>query len=257
MNALSIIPPAFFAALLFLPLAASADTCLTTDCHADISAKKNLHSPVEEGDCLLCHIQNAPKHPGGEGDPFELIQGAELCYQCHDTMGQKKVVHYPVADGDCLSCHNPHGAEGRFLLPNDEDQSETCMQCHDPELFEQEHLHGPVAVGACTECHDPHESDHQARLKTDLRQTCLKCHVTMAEGMASAKVVHAAAQEQGCTTCHNPHSAPLPQLLSEAMPELCFNCHETVKETADTAEVKHKALYRDRSCGTCHATHYS
>ena len=41
----------------------SAETCLTTDCHADLKQLTYSHSPVTEEDCSSCHEQVQAQHP--------------------------------------------------------------------------------------------------------------------------------------------------------------------------------------------------
>lgn len=237
----------------------SAETCSTSDCHADLQQWKYSHSPVEEEDCSSCHEQVQDQHPLEEGSSFQLVEtGSKLCYQCHDAFGRKLTVHSPVHDGDCIDCHNPHGSNvGRFLLPVDHDLTELCINCHDSELFTDAVIHGPVASGACMQCHDPHESNFPLLLKKTKEKTCTSCHVEIGEGMESSPVVHTAVKDSSCTSCHNPHSSPAAKLLQKDIESLCLDCHGNVGRKAKKAKVKHAALYREEKCSACHATHFS
>jgi predicted CXXCH cytochrome family protein len=252
----------------FLPLAlalflcatpsAFADSCITAACHPAIGALKNLHSPVKDGDCLVCHLQKAKEHPIKGGKSFELTAKVpDLCAQCHDAMGKKKVVHSPVKDGDCLACHKPHGAANRFLLEVGGDQTELCLGCHDAPPFKQKYQHGPVAVGACTACHSPHETAEKALLKAPVRELCLKCHDDFAKAMQAAAVVHPPVKEKPCTSCHNPHSSSVPSMLKVKMPDLCVGCHKEIGKKLKSAKVTHKPVLEGKLCGNCHATHFS
>ena len=239
--------------------AALAQSCSTTDCHADYVGMTNSHAPVVDGECDSCHQQVQDQHPAAEGQSFELIEtGAKLCYQCHDSYGRKLFVHSPVKEGECTACHNPHGAvSGKFLLNADHDLTAVCTECHDAEAFRGEFVHGPAASGACIECHDPHEANQSALLKQSLKENCTRCHSDMAEGLANAAHVHSAVQESECTACHNPHSAPAIGLLQKDLESLCLECHKRVSNDAKKAKVKHAALYRDEKCSACHSTHFS
>lgn len=239
--------------------AASAQTCLTAECHAEFASLGNAHSPVSEGECTSCHQQVQEQHPATEGPSFKLVEaGAKLCYQCHDSYGRKLFVHDPVKGGECTACHNPHGAaSGQFLLGAEHDLTAVCTECHDQEVFAGEYRHGPSASGACVECHDPHESNQTALLTQPVQKSCTRCHVEMAKGLATSPYIHSAVEESACTGCHNPHSSPSPNLLQKDLESLCLECHRSVGKNAQKARVKHAALYRDEKCSACHSTHFS
>lgn len=239
--------------------AALAQTCRTTDCHADYVGLANAHSPVADGECDSCHRQVREQHPAAEGTSFELIEtGAKLCYQCHDSYGRRLNLHQPVKSGECTACHDPHGRNsGRTLLNADHDLTPVCIECHDEEAFKGEFVHGPAASGACTECHDPHGANQRALLKQALKDNCVRCHAEMAAGLEGAAYVHSAVKESECTSCHNPHSAPASGLLQKNLEELCLECHKQVSSDAKKAKTRHAALYQDEKCSACHSTHFS
>lgn len=238
--------------------AASAQNCLTTECHADYVGLANSHAPVAAGECDSCHQQVQDQHPAADGQSFQLLaSGAKLCYQCHDAYGRKLTVHAPVADGECGACHNPHGGDGRFLLNADHNLTALCTECHDAEAFKGAVQHGPAASGECTACHNPHESNESALLKNPLQESCTGCHAEMTEGLANSPYIHSAVQESKCTACHNPHSAPAAGLLQKDLEELCLECHKQVGRDVKKARTKHAALYLDEKCSACHSTHFS
>lgn len=237
---------------------ALADSCITATCHPAIGALKNLHQPVKDGDCLMCHQQKAKEHPIKGGKSFELTaKGAELCTQCHEAMGKKKVVHSPVREGDCIACHKPHGASGPKLLDVGEDQTELCLGCHDSAPFKEKYLHGPVAAGDCTACHNPHEAAEKGLLKNPSRETCLKCHDDFAKAMKEATVIHPPVKEKPCTSCHNPHSSSVPYVLKQKMPDLCVGCHAGIGKKLKGSKLVHKPLLEEKGCGNCHSTHFA
>lgn len=249
----------FLLGCFFCTVSASADTCSTNDCHADMVTFQFAHAALEEDGCFSCHEQVQDQHPLAQGASFKLLEdGAKLCYQCHDRFGKKLTIHDPVKDGSCTDCHNPHGSnEGRFLLPVAHSQTDLCLNCHDPEAFSQTVIHGPTASGACTQCHDPHEANNPVLLKRSRQKTCTGCHEEMAEGMANSPVIHKAVEETSCTSCHNPHSAPAAKLLQKDIEELCMDCHGDIGRKVKKAKIKHAALYREEKCSACHATHFS
>ncbi|WP_321367345.1 cytochrome c3 family protein [uncultured Desulfuromusa sp.] len=237
----------------------SAETCSTSDCHAELAQLAYSHSPVAEGDCSSCHEQVQEQHPIVGGKSFQRVEnGARLCYQCHDKFGRKLTVHSPVAEGDCLDCHDPHGSNvGPALLPVDHNLTELCINCHDADLFTAAYGHGPAVAGACTQCHNPHESNQSGLLKKTPQKLCTSCHEEIADGMENAPIIHAAVEDSSCTTCHNPHSAPAAKLLSQDVESLCMDCHRDVGVKAQKAKVKHAALYRPEKCSGCHSAHFS
>jgi predicted CXXCH cytochrome family protein len=239
--------------------AASAQSCATTECHAELAELTNVHAPLEEGECESCHQQVQEQHPATEGVSFELVEpGAKLCYQCHDSYSRNLEIHAPVRGGQCTACHNPHGSKtGKFLLGVDHDLTSVCASCHEGEAFSGEFKHGPSASGACSECHDPHGANSAALLKQPLQENCFRCHSDMAEGMENSPYIHSAVEEENCTGCHNPHSSPAIGLLQKDLESLCMDCHKRVGRNAKNARVKHAALYRDEKCSACHSTHYS
>jgi len=243
---------------LALPGAAGAETCVTAACHAGIGAVKNLHQPVRDAECLSCHQQAAREHPLKDGKSYPLAaKGAELCNRCHDPFGKKKLVHAPVQEGDCLSCHKAHGAKGRFLLDDGEDQGALCFGCHDSAPFAREYVHGPVAMGNCTACHDPHQSDAKSLLKRGSRELCLSCHSEFAKKMRAAAIIHPPVKNEPCVSCHDPHSAATRYLLKEKMPDLCVGCHAKIGKKLKGAKNIHKPILEGKLCGNCHSTHFS
>ena len=256
MNARLILPSLFCLLFLGVP-AVYADSCMTATCHADYSNVPSPHQPVTDGECLFCHAQVLPEHPVAGTSSFELVEkGASLCFLCHDAM-DKKQIHAPVEEGDCLVCHQVHGSKNPFLLTVGTNQSELCFECHDDASFAQAFKHGPVAVGACSSCHNPHASDHNALLKTPVRENCLNCHDDFSQQMSTAAFIHPPVKSAPCTDCHNPHSSDIRFNLKEKMPDLCFSCHPDIGKQAAEAKVKHQPMEEEGSCGNCHSTHFS
>ncbi|MDT8421617.1 MAG: cytochrome c3 family protein [Desulfuromonadales bacterium] len=249
----------FFALVLLLsgaPLV-SAETCVTSACHADLAEISEPHFPGWTDECTSCHDPVLDQHPVAGQQSFALISTEpELCSNCHDLVFNKKHVHPPVADGSCSSCHSPHGYTAETSIKGDGLRN-LCLMCHDGFEPELDHIHGPVAVGACTVCHDPHQSDNPFRLLKPMPDLCLSCHETFAEGLNSAPVVHPPVLEETCTSCHLPHQSAQLFLLKEKMPDLCVTCHEEVGKSARGAKHKHRALQGEKGCGQCHSTHFS
>jgi predicted CXXCH cytochrome family protein len=91
-----------------------------------------IHTPVEEGECLACHLPHF-------SDVGELLKdkAPALCGDCHD-IGDKDLVakHGGIGmDGvNCTGCHTPHLAKAKGLI-----------------WAEQ---HSPFADRGCDECHE-------------------------------------------------------------------------------------------------------
>lgn len=258
MKMLSLVPAALAGLALFCCKPALAASCVTSACHAGISALKQQHAPVKEGECLPCHNQRAQEHPLKGGKSFELTaKGAELCNQCHEAKGKKKVVHVPVKDGECTGCHQPHGASGRNLLNLSDDQTDLCMGCHDRTMMTQKFMHGPVAVGSCTECHDPHEASEKMLLKGTVRSLCLKCHADFQKSLKEAPVSHPPVKDGPCTSCHNPHGTAYNFFVKKKLPDLCTECHVKIGKHLAAVKVPHKPVTEEGGCSNCHSAHFA
>ncbi|OPL10722.1 MAG: hypothetical protein AVO38_13760 [delta proteobacterium ML8_D] len=248
----------FFLPLSFYFSAACAATCVTTECHQSIVQTAQVHQPVAEEECSVCHVQESVEHPVKSGKSFVLAEkGAGLCYQCHDALNVKKTVHDPVEGGDCLECHRPHGSDGLYLLDVKEDQKALCGGCHEEETSADDYVHGPAASGACTSCHDAHQSDEKSLLKQETRTLCFTCHSYFEQGIKSAKTIHAPVKDKDCTLCHQPHSGAYPDLLTEEMPDICISCHDEIGRRYKKVKTRHSALFIKRKCGNCHVSHFS
>jgi predicted CXXCH cytochrome family protein len=86
---------------------------LCYQCHEDFQLKyKNLHYPVEAGECTTCHHPHQAKLSN-----LLLKPVRELCAECHDLdellSGE---LHNGIGDMDCSECHNPHGSDESSLL---------------------------------------------------------------------------------------------------------------------------------------------
>ena len=116
--------------------------------------------------------------------------------------------------------------------------------------------HGPASVGACNACHKPHASKERKLLKTDGRELCLSCHVSLDIELKTARVVHEPVNTD-CQLCHNPHETTNASLLKDNTTDLCVQCHESIHQRVDDSTVPHGALFTERSCANCHSPHAS
>lgn len=231
------------------------DSCITSQCHAQLDKEKFVHGPVSQGECTVCH----GKSPQHKDDPskhkFKTIENvAEKCFECHEKFPARQFTHTPVDNGECTACHSPHGSPNKFqLLAKGGD---LCFNCHDEDLVKGAFVHGPAAVGGCIACHEPHTADYAKNLRAEGSNLCFMCHVDKAEAISKAEFVHTPVKDK-CTSCHNPHSAAKQFMLAAEAPELCLNCHKEKKEEISAVSVKHGALEMGKSCLNCHDAHMS
>ncbi len=86
---------------------------LCYQCHQDFqSTYKNVHYPVEAGECNSCH------HPHQTELPKLLLNPVRnLCAECHDLNDLLAGdIHNGIGETVCTDCHNPHGSNESFLL---------------------------------------------------------------------------------------------------------------------------------------------
>lgn len=235
-----------FHSLLF---AATAESCMARNCHANFGKEAFVHGPVASGDCILCHIQTR-KHK------FEPIADAgKLCLECHERLDTEKVVHQPVREGKCTQCHDPHQSPNRFMLRGA--GADLCYRCHDRALAGGKYVHGPVAAGSCSTCHDVHQSEFPRMLLAEGNEVCFACHSDKAEAIKARKFIHAPVEE-ACVNCHNPHSSPFRyNLPADGSRDLCYTCHAEKAAQIAGATVRHGALNTERKCLRCHDPHAS
>ena len=98
------------------PPAASAGgaTCATSGCHLRVTQHQQVHQPVAEHQCEVCHVPKERSTPLQAGVRHEFRRAGddpELCYACHDRLGEDDFVHEPVKMGVCILCHDPHGVD--------------------------------------------------------------------------------------------------------------------------------------------------
>lgn len=245
------------AALVGIPAPAAASaaeiklgaSCVTAECHGDLSKAQFLHGPVNMMQCEPCHVSVGGKHE------FEKVaQGRDLCVTCHTVEKPMSVVHKPF-ESDCTVCHQPHGGDNRRFVKGGEGAG-SCILCHDSVTQGMTRQHGPVAAGECLVCHSPHQSDHKGLLVDSRASLCLGCHVDVDTSMKGAVAVHKPVAEQ-CAGCHNPHGGTSEFFLTAEGQDLCMKCHAEFVEKANGAAFPHAPMTEGKSCRNCHAPHAS
>lgn len=225
------------------------DSCVTSECHADVTQTDFLHGPLNMKQCEPCHVPIDNRH---EFKP--IAQGRELCLTCHSTERDKPVVHGPFS-ADCGVCHMPHGGDNRHFVRGGEGAG-SCNICHDSVTRGMSIQHGPVAAGECLICHAPHQSDHKGLLVDNRPALCMGCHVDVDIAMENAISTHEPVAKE-CAGCHNPHGGNTPFFLPSEGSDLCMSCHAQFIEEAKTADYPHAAMAEGKGCRNCHAPHAS
>jgi len=237
---------------------------LCESCHEAKNEKENVHPPVSDGDCLLCHS------PHSSPNSFLLVKAptVKICEECHDSESwQKKFHHKPVSDGNCQTCHNPHQSDYsnllKYKIPT------LCIQCHKKEEKELtlSDLH-PVFEEDCLNCHGVHGSDNRHLLQDKPPQLCFNCHGEVETAVQEKQHVHPPVNTRpGCLNCHSPHATRYSGLLLKEGEKLCFQCHGestpvtnkkiiNIERTIIESNILHEPVISD-GCNACHNPHAS
>jgi predicted CXXCH cytochrome family protein len=155
------------------PSGQTAESCVTSGCHAPLISGAAVHAPAAIDPCKDCH---QPLEGDHRFRPLDDPVGP-LCLSCHDDPARGRAqVHAPVSTGDCAVCHDPHSAAEPMLLWSE--ATELCTGCHSrvAEELTRPHIHGAVQDLGCTGCHDPHAAAQAALLPLAGNRFCDACH---------------------------------------------------------------------------------
>ena len=180
--------------------------------------------------CSDCHDGHTILPPTSPASPLHFSRLAETCGACHDKAAKdvEESVHgKAVAAGHreaptCTDCHSEHKIEALKSSSALKISVEICSQCHASErmntkynlppdrvktFFESYHglaaQYGSTLAANCASCHGVHKilpsTDPRSSIyKTNLVETCGKCHPGATENFAQSKVhVDAAATSGG------------------------------------------------------------
>jgi predicted CXXCH cytochrome family protein len=234
-------------------------------CHEKFKAKKFIHVPVEEGECIACHS------PHESPNKFQLsVKGGELCFNCHDEeLVEGKFVHGPVAVGGCIACHEPHTADYEKNLRAE--GPALCFMCHTDKaeaVHEAEFIHKPVSEN-CISCHDPHSAERQFMLESQLPALCLDCHKDKKEQLTTVSVKHGALEtDRTCLNCHDAHMSNIAKNLIMEPMDLCLSCHDKEYKSDNGKSIMdikkwlventdHHGPIKQKDCSGCHNPHGS
>jgi predicted CXXCH cytochrome family protein len=238
----------------------------------------SVHTPVREGQCVVCH----DPHASGHG-MLLVEEGTDLCLKCHDekrAQMQLANVHEPLETGDCTSCHMPHSSPHADQLVGE--SARLCRVCHDLDSEEILDAHAgiPVEKTRCTGCHDPHASNSRGMLLPFAHQPfeggeCDLCHdvdgpsplLLVATGgrLCSAchrevprsadTVVHEPVARGECTSCHAAHASSVEGMLVDEMPAACLSCHAELETRYEESRSAHPWGDKGATCAQCHQVH--
>ena len=90
--------------------AAEKQSCVSSNCHANMGKGIYVHGPVSVRQFTICHVP-AAEHA------FKPVENEDkLCNQCHDKEFTGEVIHPTVKERKCTKCHDPHQSPNQFML---------------------------------------------------------------------------------------------------------------------------------------------
>ncbi len=275
-----------------------ATECLA--CHSDATLQdasgksisvddKKFHASIHSGmNCVDCHasIKSYP-HP----DKVEKVK----CESCHaDESSQLATsIHSSSKDHPCTSCHgNAHE-----IFPKSDPRSavyalnipKTCGQCHGNGGMAEKHglqsvapryvdsIHGYalskeglLVAASCSSCHGSHhilshKDPNSPTSKTNIPQTCGKCHAGTEAAYMSG--VHGKAIAKGdfnapvCSDCHTAHDIqePTASAFRSRSTPICGSCHKdkfsTYRDTFHSQLGSLGGYVETARCWDCHGAH--
>ncbi len=230
------------------------ESCMTSQCHSDLSKSKFLHGPMNFGQCAPCHISNNGRH-----EFADVPKGRNLCQTCHELPAEEKVVHPPY-ENNCTACHNVHGADERYFVKSGK---QGCLQsCHQDFSVDQAFMHPPVSKGQCLSCHNPHQSENPKMLVMAPSELCISCHKDFLksrgiESLPEGGSVHQPVKERRCTACHDPHGGDSPSRVPTDARRACGSCHKSFFTENSEFKYSHGSMIKEKSCTQCHDPHAS
>lgn len=202
-------------------------------------------TPTQGGDaqepCLKCHNQRDLSLTLANGEKLPLFFDAQaLAASVH---GSKLF---------CTDCHPqitgyPHA---RWQIPSRRDYSlvqyETCKRCHFLNYTKTlDSLHftmlsqGNTKAPICVDCHGYHDTTPPDKPRSQISQTCAKCHQAIYQTYLTSVHGTALVTEDNrevpvCTDCHSSHNIEDPRTptFHVRSVDLCARCHTDEKIAA-------------------------
>jgi len=198
-----------------------------------VAAPVRAQAPaIDNQTCLGCHADPSLALKLGDGSAVPL--------QVADT-ALAGSVH---AKHNCVDCHTamaevPHPAR-TFATRRDVTVAlaAQCRKCHFANyaktldsVHQQAVARGDRTAPLCVDCHGAHDVKPPARPRTQISQTCARCHAGVAA--AYARSVHGRDLSGGntdvptCIDCHHAHDIAGPRKSEWGLksPEMCGSCH--------------------------------
>jgi predicted CXXCH cytochrome family protein len=225
-------------------------------CHEAQNTKKNVHYPIADGQCVICHSPHSSKYS------YLLLKPSsdKLCYECHDNQAPTdKIVHAPIEAGSCEDCHNPHQSDNSLFLKKK--SPKLCMECHSYLAEEKKVVHYPFDED-CLNCHKSHNSKEKSLLIDKTPGLCYNCH----DDVGTKKNVHKPVKDGDCSSCHSPHASNNNVLLLKPENNLCIDCHKRpyISDSGETENITNKLIEGNTihapvedACANCHKPHTS
>jgi len=228
------------------------NSCVTSECHANIKSTPVVHGPVDTNACDACHeLTDVSQHKY-----IVRRQKEALCTYCHEfSVKSMPVVHKPVADGECLGCHDPHGGKTHAIV-REQSMAALCRRCHEDMAKGRHFMHSPVKDGECGSCHPPHASRFPKLVDLAGSDLCLACHIEFEPKLAATRFKHQALKD-GCEKCHDVHGSNIAMSLRKEGADLCYICHDKMQATVKNATVSHSVVTKEKACLSCHSPHGS
>jgi len=243
-----------------------ATSCFT--CHdRKMFTGKQVHQPVRESRCAVCHNPHVARYKG-----LLRLREDRLCYSCHTDSEQRfqvGMLHDPVVKGACSVCHAPHASDETALLKKN--LAKRCLKCHEKTGKKFTVPHAPFAQGNCTACHRPHQADNPELLINTGPALCRNCHQP---DEFTADHPDAPGRGGACLSCHAPHGSDRKGLIRDTLHQpygegkcdtchgrntadsasSCLACHKKVQKEINATH-NHLTMHRGNSCLNCHSPH--
>jgi len=234
-----------------------------TSCHADIKGYPHPDhvAPVE---CKTCHADEATALTGS-------VHTSHACTSCHGNAhaifpkdDPRSAVYALNIPKTCGNCHGNPALAKKYGLPNV--YSMYVDSIHGFALSKE----GLLVAANCQSCHGSHHilshtNPQSATYKTNIPNTCGKCHASIEANYEHG--VHGKAVARGdlkapvCSDCHTAHAILQPteaEFRMQSTP-ICGSCHKdkfsTYRDTFHSQLGLLGGYVQTARCWDCHGAH--
>jgi hypothetical protein len=201
-----------------------------------VYAQTDDQTGISDETCLECH--------GVPGLTTMLPSGEEI-YVSVDEVTHKTSIHGRSGYA-CVQCHTDIDGYPHREIPVDTAreytiyQNVSCSDCHpgsmEANLSGAHQLFldaGILEAAVCSDCHGAHDVDHLTPPRSNIPQTCERCHSQIYQeykesAHGSALIGEGNPDVPDCTTCHNKHTIEGPNSTEGFKlysPLICEECH--------------------------------